>query len=167
LSRNHWAGVLWQAEIRNRHRGQEFSLHASPPAEIILEGRTSLCTHPLEQKSLGGSSLASRNHRRGREFSLHTLVESIFIFTSACTQQQNFLLFKSGRMSVFGPVVSVSLFNSRSSVLFGKCLYGPASCVSLFNLLQSSSSVFGKCLLGCTSLFQYSCTLPTWDLDST
>ncbi len=65
-------GVLWQVEIRNHHRGREFSLHAFPPSEIILEGGTSLCTHPLEQKSLGGSSLASRNYCRGQEFSLCT-----------------------------------------------------------------------------------------------
>ncbi len=153
-------GVLWQAKIRNNHRGWEFSLHTSPPAEIIVEGRTSLCMHLLEQKSLGGSSLASRNHRRGQEFSLHTLVKSIFFFASACTQQPNFLLFKSGRVSAFGHMVSVSLFNSRSSVLFGKCLYGPVSCVSLFNLFYSSS-VFGECLLGRTSLFKFSVTLPT------
>ncbi len=155
-------GVLWQAKIRNHHRGWEFSSHASPPAEIIIEGGTSLCTYPLEQKSLSGSSLASRNHHRGWEFSLHTLAQSIFFFASARIQQQNFLLFKSGYVSAFGCLGSVSLFNSWSSVLFGKCLYGPTSCVSIFNLLWSSSSVVGECFLGCTSsLFKFSGNLPT------
>jgi hypothetical protein len=128
-------GSSLESRIRNHHGGWEFSLHASPPEEIIIEGGTSICTHPLEQKSLCGSSLASRNHCRGQEFSLYTLIKSIFFFVSARTQQQNFPLFKSGGVSAFGRLVSVSLFNLWSSVLFGECLYGPAPCISLFNLL--------------------------------
>jgi hypothetical protein len=78
-------------------------------------------------------------HRERKENTINTRrleIQKVTIFTNINILVV-FPLFKSGHMSAFGRMKSVSLFNSRSSVLFSKCLYGPASCVSLFNSLCS------------------------------
>jgi hypothetical protein len=76
-------------------------------------------------------------HRERKENTINTRrleMQKVTVFTNI-NILIIFPLFKSGRMSAFGHVVSVSLNNSQSSVLFGECLYRPASCVSLFNSL--------------------------------
>ena len=76
-------------------------------------------------------------HRERKENNINTCrleIQMVTVFTNI-NILVIFPLFKSGCMSAFGCVVSVSLFNSWSSVLFGECFYGPASCVSLFNSL--------------------------------
>jgi hypothetical protein len=76
-------------------------------------------------------------HRERKENTINTCrleIQKVTIFTDINILVV-FPLFKSGHMSAFGCVVSRSLFNSQTSVLFGECLYGLASCVSLFNSL--------------------------------
>jgi hypothetical protein len=133
------------------------------PTTRVDEIRSVTFNKDLDRMSTSKRKQKALLHRERKEKAINTRrleIQKVIVFTNI-NILVIFPLFKSGHMSGFGRVVSVSLFNSLSSVLFGECLYGPAPCVSLFNLLRSSSSVFSECLLGCTSLFKFSGTLPS------
>ncbi len=109
----------------------------SNPTTCVDEIRSVTFNKDIHRTSTSKRKQKALLHRERKENSINTCrleIQKVTIFTNINIFVV-FPLFKSGRMSAFGRVVSMSLFNSRSSVLFGECLYGPASCVSLFNSL--------------------------------